>query len=112
MYQMQLVTEKLHNARLERERVIAEQQLEQQTIMPHKGQRKSKPRSQAVTLPAAVGKDKKKSYSVTHGKTTKKTVDGTKERSTKSPALPISDVNKPSTSTELPSVVASLPEKV
>ena len=106
-----MITEKLHNARLERERVIAEQPLQQQ-IIPHKAQRKAKPRSQAVTLPAAVTKDKKKSNSVAQGKVTKKMVGGAKERYTKSAALPISDVNKPPTGTQLPSVVASLPEKV
>ena len=111
VYEMWLVTEKLHNARLERERVIAEQQLQQQ-IMPHKVQRKGKPRSQAVTLPAAVSKDKKKSNSVAQGKVTKKAVGGVKERHTKSATLPISDVSKSPSSTHLPSVVASLPEKV
>ena len=113
---MQLVTEKLHNVRLEQEKVIVEQQLEQQTTMPHKAQRKGKQRSsQAITLPAAISKDKKESLvtnSVAQGKTTKKMAGDTKERSTKLSALSISDINKPSTSTQLPSVVASQPEKV
>ena len=113
---MQLVTEKLHNARLEQEKVIVEQQLEQQTTIPHKAQQMSKQRSsQAITLPFAISKDKKKllvTNSVAQGKTTKKMAGDTKEKSTKLSALSISDTIKPSTSTQLSSVVASEPEKV
>lgn len=106
-----MIVERLHNARLERERVIEEQQSEQQT-MPHEAQQRRKPRSHSVTLPTAISKDKKPSLvtnSVAQSKTTKKPVSCAKDRSA---SLSISGNSQPSTSTRLPSVVTSLPEKV
>ena len=100
----------MHSALLERERVIGEQQLEQPTI-PQKTQQSNKPRSQSVTLPTGINKDKRTSVvtnNATHRKTNK-TGSCTKERSA---SILTSDVNPSSTSTRLPSVVMGLPEKV
>lgn len=110
--------ERLHNARLERERIIEEeQQLEQQT--GHKAtQQSDKLRSHSVTLPTSVNNNNMTVRSVmtndaTKGnKTTRKAVNSPRERFTKSDTLPVSDISRPSTSTRLPPAVMSLPEKV
>lgn len=105
----QWFVERLHNARLERERIIGEQQLEQPTT-PHKTRQSKKLRSQSVTLPTAINKEKRVSIASNSGtqrKTTTKTVNRTKERSASIPAS-----NPSSTNARLPSVTMGLPEKV
>ena len=104
---------------MERERVIKEegQQLEQQAL-PDKAQQSDRPRSQSITLPIPVGKERKAPI-VTRSilkknkaSTPKKAVTKARKSSTKSAPHPISDTSSPSTSTRLPTVVTTLPEKV
>lgn len=114
MYNNISTVERLHSARLERERIIEEQQLEQQQTRPRKAQQRDKKRPQSVTSPTPISKDRKTS-AVTNSvlrETITKSANPTGERFTRSATLPMSDISRPSTSTRLPSVVMSLPEKV
>ena len=113
-----MITERLHSARLERERVVKEeQQLEKQTL-PDKARQSDRPRSQSVTLPTPVGKGKKPPVVTksilkkNKASAAKKAVNQARKSSTKSATHPISDTSQSSTSTRLPTVVTGLPEKV
>ena len=101
-----MIIEKLHNARLERERIIEGQQLEQRTPPNKETQQNDKARSHSITLPTPV----KASMMTNDVLKESKTVNNRRERFTKSATLPMSNVCQ--SGTRLPSAVMSLPEKV
>ena len=109
------ISERLHSARLERERVIKEQQLEHQ-MLSDKTRQSDRSRLRSVTLPVPASTQRKplavKDGALKKSKTTKKTVNQATRSSSRSASLPTSDTSQPSATGRLPSVAIGLPEKV